>query len=65
MCASAVPVELVLVTTVSTTTLLTFRVPIEKFWTSECVVTVSVPSELMMVWLNPEAPVNGWAPPPA
>ena len=56
---------LVAVATVSTTTLETFMGPSTKLSTSECVVTVSVPPGLTVVWLSPVAPPKGCVPPPA
>ena len=53
--------EMLLVAETSTITLLTCTVPIEKFWTSECVVTVRLPPKSTTVWLVPEAPLKGCA----
>ena len=63
-CELAVAVPFVAVAMVSTTTFETRTSPITKLWTSECVVTVSVPSELTTVSLWPDAPLNGCVPPP-
>src|SRR5256885_7554960 len=64
-CASAEAELLVAVAMVSTTTFEMRKVPMTKFCTSECVVTLSVPSEVTTVWLSLEAPLKGCVPPPA
>jgi hypothetical protein len=63
--ASPLAPETVLVAVTSTTTLLTRTLPIAKLWTSEWVITVRLPLELTTVCVIPDAPLNGWAPPPA